>query len=82
MQVTVIFYGVLKQDVGTKQQALDLPGDTPTVGALADVLAARYPNVATRLPTVAFAVHDALVARDHVLREGDQVALLPPVSGG
>lgn len=82
MQIYVTFYGVLKQDVGTKQQTLDLPGDAPTVGALADLLAAQYPGVAQRLPTVAFAVQDALVAPDHVLNDGDLVALLPPVSGG
>ena len=82
MQVQVTFYGVLKQDAGTKQQTVELPGDAPTVQVLGDALAARYPGMAKRLPTVAFAVRDALVSLDHVLEDGDLVAMLPPVSGG
>ncbi len=82
MQVHVTFYGVLKQDVGTKHQTLDLPGDVLTVGGLAALLADRYPALAERLATVAFAVGDALVGPEHVLRDGDSASLLPPVSGG
>lgn len=82
MQIHVTFYGVLKQDTGTKQQTVDLPGDAPTVHLLGETLAGQYPAMAKRLPTVAFAVRDVLVASDHVLEDGDLVALLPPVSGG
>ena len=82
MQIHVTFYGVLKQDAGTKQQTVDLPGDAPTVSVLGETLAATYPAMVKRLPTVAFAVRDVLVASDHVLEDGDLVALLPPVSGG
>jgi molybdopterin converting factor small subunit len=34
------------------------------------------------LPCCAIAVGDEIVARDYVLRAGDEVAVLPPVSGG
>ncbi|MCL4239400.1 MAG: MoaD/ThiS family protein [Anaerolineae bacterium] len=82
MRVHVTFYGGLKQDVGTRQQAVELPGDAPTVGALVETLAMRYPALAERLATVACAVGDTLVGPDHPLRDGDEAALLPPVSGG
>ncbi len=82
MQIHVTFYGVLKQDSGIKQQTVDLPGDAPTVQVLGETLAATYPAMAKRLQTVAFAERAVLVASDHVLEDGDLVALLPPVSGG
>ena len=82
MQVHVTFYGVLKAETGTKQQAITLQADAPTVSDLTAALAAQYPVLADRLPTVAAAVRDTLVTAEHVLRDGDQVALLPPVSGG
>ena len=82
MHVHVIFYGGLKQDVGARQQTIELSGDAPTVGTLLAALAARYPALAERLATVACAVGDTLVGPDHPLRDGDEAALLPPVSGG
>ncbi len=81
MQLQVTFYGVLQQIVGARQLTLELP-DGASVQTLANILVAQYPSLAERLPTVAFAVDDALVASEHVLHEGDQIALLPPVSGG
>lgn len=81
-RIHITFYGVLKQDAGSKHITLDLPGDAPSVRALADAIAVQYPALAPRLPTVAFAVRDELVTSDHRLANDDRVALLPPVSGG
>jgi len=81
MQVQVTFYGVLQQIIGARRLTLELPAGAD-VGALADALVGQYPALAERLPTVAFAVGDALVDRRHTLHPDDHVALLPPVSGG
>ena len=81
MQVQVTFYGVLQQIVGARRLTWELPAGAD-VGALADALVAQYPALAERLPTVAFAVGDTLASPQHPLRAGDQVAMLPPVSGG
>ena len=81
MQDHVTFYGVLQEVVGTRQLTLESP-DGANVGALAEALTARYPALAERLPTMAFAVGDALATRQHPLQSDDHVALLPPVSGG
>ncbi len=81
MQVHVTFYGVLQEIIGARRLTVELPEEA-SVGALADTLTARYPALAERLPTVAFAVGDTLAKRQQPLHPGDQVALLPPVSGG
>ncbi len=81
MQVHVTFYGVLQQIVGARRLTLEL-AEGANVRALADALADQYPALAERLPTVAFAVGDTLAEPQRPLQAGDQVALLPPVSGG
>ena len=82
MKLHLVFYGGLKQDVGAKTQTLDLARDSLTVQELGELLAARYPALGERLPTVAFVVGDEIVDPDYRLRDGDQAALLAPVSGG
>ncbi len=81
MQVQVTFYGVLQQIIGARRLTLEL-AEGASVGGLAETLSAQYPALAERLPTVAFAVGDALASSERLLQHGDQVALLPPVSGG
>lgn len=59
--------------------------DVPLPVAVSDLVAAlAFANqeLAELLPHCAIAVGDEIVARDFVVREGDEVAVLPPVSGG
>lgn len=53
-----------------------------TVGQLAERLAGRYPQLQPLLKTAVWAVNWEYAAGDRVLEEGDEVALVPPVSGG
>lgn len=82
MQIEVVFFGRLKQDVGEKQKTLELQRNSLTIDELVDILIERYPVLEAQLATVAYAVNDELVESDYVLHDGDQAALLPPVSGG
>jgi molybdopterin synthase catalytic subunit len=60
---------------------LELPGE-PTVGDLKRQLAADHPELAALWPRVAVAIDGTLAGDAAPLREGSEVALLPPVSGG
>ncbi|MBN1564693.1 MAG: MoaD/ThiS family protein [Anaerolineae bacterium] len=82
MKINVILYGVLKQDAGVKRHTLDLSSDPATVRAAVSELAAQIPALAARLETVAYVIDDEIVDPDTILHDGDQLALLPPVSGG
>jgi MoaE-MoaD fusion protein len=81
MRVTVLFFGVLKEMLACDSQTLDLPS-----GATVDAVLAHYRQVLpqqTKLwPALAIAVNRSYAARGSGLRDGDEVALLPPVSGG
>lgn len=53
-----------------------------TAGEVLDELKAQYPLLANLVPTLAIAVNRAYAGPDRLLQDGDELALIPPVSGG
>jgi molybdopterin converting factor subunit 1 len=80
MRVRVLFFGALRE-AAVPATAVDLPNGA-TGGDLLAALAALHPAVAAMQSALALAVNQEYARRDTVLRDGDEVALLPPVSGG
>ena len=81
MQVRVLFFGMLREIAGGAEQRLSVADGA----RLADVLAdceKKWPKLADYLPASATAVNQEFAAPDTKLKDGDEVALLPPVSGG
>ncbi len=81
MQVRVLFFGMLKDMAGRASDAINLPDGA----TLADLLAqyrTTMPKLEQYLPSLAFAVNQEFCRPEVRLREGDEVGLLPPVSGG
>jgi len=81
MRVQVLFFGVLKDLVGRPSETLDLPEGA----TLADVLEhyeSQVPKMREVLPSVALSVNQHYAGPGAVLGNGDEVGLLPPVSGG
>ncbi len=56
--------------------------DGMRLGELKDSLTALHPSLTTLYPSLAFAVNGEMTKTDTVLRDGDEVSFLPPVSGG
>jgi molybdopterin converting factor subunit 1 len=81
MRITVRLFAILRDQAKTDGASLDLP-DGASVAAAIEQVALRFPTLATWLPRVAAAVNREYVARDATLRDGDELALIPPVSGG
>jgi molybdopterin converting factor subunit 1 len=81
MQIRVLFFGVLKDLAGRANDSLSLPESA----TLEDVLShyeQAIPRLKDLLPSLALSVNQEYAAPDAKLRPGDEVALLPPVSGG
>lgn len=78
----ILLFGKLGEAVGRVLSHPD--SDGLTVAALRQSLACAHPGAASELlsPRVRVCVNDTMVEEDHCLRPGDEVALLPPVSGG
>ncbi len=81
MQVQVLFFGMLKEWVGKTDQSITLP-EPATVGDLLSRLEAHEPRLTEMLPSMAISVNEEYAGPDAQLKNGDEVALLPPVSGG
>jgi MoaE-MoaD fusion protein len=79
MQVRILAFGILKDALGPSATRFDLP-EGATVAALLDGLSALEP--ALPLGGIAVSVNAEYAAASQVLRENDEVGLLPPVSGG
>lgn len=79
MAYKVKAFGIAKDIVGGRETVVETP--VHTVGELRAALYARHPQL-EQLRSLLFAVNHAY-AEDHiVLQPGDEVALIPPVSGG
>ena len=76
MKVTVRLFAILRQRAGRDTLELDLPDDARVSDALAEV-----DDLAGGL-TLVMAVNREYAAADHPLAAGDELALIPPVSGG
>lgn len=81
----VSFYGSLRSLAGGRTRWIPVPGTSgraPTAGELRAAVARELPQLAPHLDTVAVAAGIRLVPEDAPLDAGEEIALLPPVSGG
>jgi MoaE-MoaD fusion protein len=81
MRVRVLLFGILKDIFSSESQTLELPQ-----GATVDTLLNHYRELAPGPQglwnTLAVAVNESYATSTICLKDGDEVALLPPVSGG
>jgi molybdopterin converting factor small subunit len=83
MHVQVIPFGVLKDWLGASATTVELP-DGASVAMLLERLRGELPEGAAAgvLGSIAVSVNAEYAQAAHILRDGDEVGLLPPVSGG
>ena len=83
MQVRVISFGILKGWLSSTATTVELP-EGATVGMLLERLRGRLPAQAPEqlLSGIAVSVNAEYARAGHILQDGDEVGLLPPVSGG
>lgn len=81
MLVRVLFFGVLKDLVGCAEESREIPENT-TVGALFDDYSGRFETLRDKRSSILLARNREFSGPDAILTENDEVAFLPPVSGG
>jgi MoaE-MoaD fusion protein len=81
MRITLLAFGILRDHLGSSTGPLDLPAGA-TVRDLLDRCRALVPANFAPWSSIAVAVNQEYVSATHRLADGDEVALLPPVSGG
>src|ERR1700741_5165049 len=81
MRVRVLFFGILRDMVGKSMDLIDLPEGASVRDAIAHY-ESQVPRLKDSLSSLALAVNQQYAGPDTKLSADDEVALLPPVSGG
>lgn len=83
--VTLLYFAWVREKIGIDGETLALPAGVATVGALIDHLRARgggYDEALADGDRLRMAVNETHVDIGHPVRDGDEIALFPPVTGG
>ena len=81
MKVVVRYFAAHRDATGRAEEQIELEEGT-TVGALWELLVARYPRLAGYSGRLLSAVNQEFATPATALADGDEVAFIPPVSGG
>ncbi len=81
MSVRVLFFASLADITGMRETELD-GSAFPDVGSIFSRFARDYPRLEAYRPSILFALNSEFARPDSPVRDGDEVAFFPPVSGG
>ena len=82
MRLSVRLFAVCRERVHEDAIEVDIAGDSADLASLRAAISERYPALAPLLPIVRIAVNQAFATDEDRIREGDELALIPPVAGG
>ena len=85
MEVKILFFAALREQLGRSQEEIELPAGTDTVDGLRNHLRARggaYEKVFAGKSLVRAAVNQEMAQAGARIKAGDEVAFFPPVTGG
>ena len=77
MKVHVLLFAAIREKLGKSELVVELPASSP-VSSLQEKLGIEKPTWSS----LAFAVNETYVPATTQLKDGDEVALIPPVAGG
>jgi molybdopterin synthase catalytic subunit len=81
VRVRVLYFAVFRERLRRDEEEIDLPPAT-TVGGAIDALAAQHEVIGKLRGRFRVAVNQDFSDDSHVLADGDEIALIPPVAGG
>jgi molybdopterin converting factor subunit 1 len=81
IRLNVLFFGRLKDAIGHGQESMEIPPDSRIEDLFAHCVD-RYPALAAHRKAIAVSRNQEFAAWATPLHPGDEVAFLPPVSGG
>ena len=81
MKIKVKFFASYKEAVGTDEMDLEME-DGSEVSQLLEAVKTIHPTIGEMMEPLIVSVNKEYATFDKVLKDGDEVALLPPVSGG
>jgi molybdopterin synthase sulfur carrier subunit len=83
--ITLLYFARLREALGTGREELALPSDISTLGTLRDHLSKRGEAWAKEMAVgrnLRAAVNQDIATADTPIKDGDEIAFFPPVTGG
>ncbi len=81
MKVRLLYFAVLRDIIGKSEDEMELPEGT-RAAEIWNRLRAKHSELARYERPPMTAINEAYVSLDQLLRDGDEVAFIPPVAGG
>jgi molybdopterin synthase sulfur carrier subunit len=82
MSVRVLYFAGLREAFGCAGEAIELPANVATVGALRDLLVGQGRDMLASAKNLRCAVNQEMAGPEVTIKDGDEVAFFPPVTGG
>ncbi len=77
--IKILYFSVVREKLKKSEEEIEFKG---SIEELRNLLKEKYPELSEILDKVKFAVNEEYVSDDHIVKDGDTVAVIPPVSGG
>jgi molybdopterin converting factor subunit 1 len=81
MEINVLYFGIVRERLGCGEETMVLP-DGARVADLLTILEGRHGSLEKGVDSLRIAVNREYVDSDFPLANNDEVAVIPPVSGG
>jgi molybdopterin synthase sulfur carrier subunit len=85
VKIKVLYFAGLREQVGRRDEDLEIPPEVTTVAGVRALLQARggaWQRALAQGKAVRIAVNQEIAAATTAVRQGDEVAFFPPVTGG
>ena len=80
MKINLLAFGIARDILGAGSLEVDFTGH-PSIGNVKQYLSRQYPEF-EKLASLSLAVNANYVDDDYLIKQGDEVVVIPPVSGG
>jgi MoaD family protein len=81
VRISILYFATVKDAPGIRMESIDISNDT-TIREMLSKISIIYPKLKHILNNIQISVNYRIVDFNTVLKDGDEVALLPPISGG
>lgn len=81
MKIEVLLFGVVKEIAGRSKLTLDFDSNITSVSNLKKLLIDKFPET-KKLKSLLVAINESYANDEDTIKSGDEIAIIPPVSGG
>jgi molybdopterin synthase sulfur carrier subunit len=81
LKIKVLYFALFREETGISEEIIELP-EGAKLQLLEDHLTHLHPSLANLQASAIYSVNRKYVKPDLILKECDEVALFPPISGG